>query len=203
MSATVDFENAVLRKGKNVFLLRGFFYCAVLIAVTLASVTSTDIACAASAKEIDIKVDSALERFTKEVEGGEAFLKEAKGVLVFPGVIKAGFGIGGEYGEGALRVSGKTVDYYSTAAASIGLQFGAQSKTVVLVFLKEEALTKFRESDGWKAGVDGSVALVEFGAGKDINTVNIKDPIVGFIFSNKGLMFNLTIEGSKFTKLVR
>ncbi len=185
------------------FLLRVFFYCAVVLLPMLAVVTPVNLACAASAKEIDIKVDAALEKFAKEVQGAEAFIKEAEGVLVFPGVIKVGFGIGGEYGEGALRIGGKSVNYYSTAAASIGFQLGAQSKTVVLVFLDGDALDKFRESDGWKAGVDGSVALVEFGAGKDINTVNIKDPIVGFIFSNKGLMFNLTIEGSKFTKLVR
>ena len=93
--------------------------------------------------------------------------------------------------------------YYSTAAASIGFQLGAQSKSIVLVFLAEKALSDFRNSDGWKAGVDGSVALVEWRVGEDINTVDIKDPIIGFVFSNKGLMYNLTIEGSKFTKIVR
>jgi lipid-binding SYLF domain-containing protein len=100
-------------------------------------------------------------------------------------------------------VGDKTVDYYSTAAASIGFQLGAQSKTIVLVFLAEKALVNFRKSDGWKAGVDGSVAVVEWGVGEDINTVDIKEPIVGFVFSNQGLMFNLTLEGAKFTKLVR
>ncbi|PLY04989.1 MAG: hypothetical protein C0622_02025 [Desulfuromonas sp.] len=158
---------------------------------------------AASAEEIDIKVTATLEQFTKEVKGGSAFLNKAKGVLVFPSVIKAGFGVGGEYGEGALRINGKTADYYSTAAASIGFQIGAQSKSIVVVFLKSDALKEFRNSSGWKAGVDGSVALVEWGAGEDINSVDIKDPIVGFIFGNKGLMYNLTIEGSKFTKLVK
>ena len=156
---------------------------------------------AASSREIDIKVDAALQRFRSEIEGGSRFLQGANGVLVFPSVIKVGFGIGGEYGEGALRIGGKTVDYYSTAAASIGLQFGAQSKTVVLVFLDASALKQFRNSSGWKAGVDGSVALIKWGVGEDINTVDIEDPIIGFVFSNKGLMYNLTIEGSKFTKL--
>lgn len=156
---------------------------------------------AASATEIDIKVDAAVKRFKSEVQGGDAFLKKAKGVLVFPEVMKAGFGIGGEYGEGALRINGKTVDYYSTASASIGFQLGAQLKTVVLVFLDQKELDKFRSSSGWEAGVDGSVALIELGAGKDINTVDMRDPIVGFVFSNKGLMYNLTLEGSKMTKL--
>lgn len=156
---------------------------------------------AASAREIDVKVDVALERFEKEVGGGKRFLASAEGVLVFPDVIKAGIGIGGEYGEGALRINGKTVAYYSTAAASIGLQLGAQSKTVVLVFLDKKALSDFRNSSGWKAGVDGSVALITLGAGGTVDTENIKDPIVGFVFSNKGLMYNLTLEGSKYTKL--
>ena len=156
---------------------------------------------AAGAKEIDIKVDAALAKFKKEVGGGAAFLNKADGVLVFPEVVKAGFGIGGEYGEGALRINGKTVAYYSTAAASIGFQLGAQVKTIVMVFLDKDALKKFRDSSGWEVGVDGSVALVTLGAGKDINSVNIDDPIVGFVISNKGLMYNLTLEGSKITKL--
>ncbi len=160
-------------------------------------------ASAASAKEINIKVNDSLKRFYKEVGGAKEFIKEAKGVLVFPDVIKAGFGIGGEYGEGALRIGGKTVAYYSTAAASIGLQIGAQMKTVIIVFMDKKALKKFRKSDGWEVGVDGSVALVEMGAGASIDTTNIKDPIIGFVFGNKGLMFNLTLEGSKFSKLER
>ncbi len=158
---------------------------------------------AKSAVEIDIGADVTLERFTKEVPGGGQFLQRASGVLVFPSVIKAGIGIGGEYGEGVLRIAGKSVEYYSTAAASIGFQLGAQSKSIVLVFMSSEALKAFRASDGWKAGVDGSVALVEWGVGEDINTVDIKDPIIGFVFSNKGLMYNLTLEGSKFSRLKR
>jgi lipid-binding SYLF domain-containing protein len=160
-------------------------------------------ALAASATEIDIKVDAALARFRSEVTGGDAFLAKARGVLVFPEVVKAGFGIGGEYGEGALRVGGKTAAYYNTAAASIGFQLGAQLKTVVLVFLTAEALQKFRDSDGWEAGVDGSVALVELGAGKDLNSLNVEEPIVGFVIGNKGLMYNLTLEGSKMTRIER
>lgn len=160
-------------------------------------------ASAKSAREIDISVDVTLKQFKDDVKGGREFLAGAKGVLVFPSVIKAGIGIGGEYGEGALRVGGKTVDYYNTAAASIGFQLGAQSKSVIVVFMENGALKKFRESQGWEAGVDGSVALVQMGTGGSIDTNNIKDPIVGFIFGNKGLMYNLTLEGSKYTKIVR
>lgn len=164
---------------------------------------SASIAAAKSAKEIDASVDVALEEFQKDIKGAKEFLNGAKGVLVFPSVLKAGVGIGGEYGEGALRIGGKTVDYYSTAAASIGFQLGAQSKRIIIVFMNSDALKNFRESQGWEAGVDGSVALVTLGAGGAIDTTTIKEPIVGFIFSNKGLMYNLTLEGSKYTKLVR
>jgi lipid-binding SYLF domain-containing protein len=161
------------------------------------------VAYADSATEINIGVDEALKKFKTEVPGGDKFLSKANGVLVFPSIIKAGFVIGGEYGEGALRVGGKTVAYYSTAAASLGFQLGAQSKSVVMVFMTSEALKEFRNSSGWEAGVDGSVALIEWGVGEDINTTDIHDPIVGFVFSNKGLMYNLTFEGSKFTKIER
>jgi lipid-binding SYLF domain-containing protein len=158
---------------------------------------------AAAAKDIDAKVDAALGRFLGEVRGAKEFLQSAKGVLVFAGVIKAGIGIGGEYGEGALRIGGQTVDYYSIASASIGLQFGAQKKDTVLVFMEEQSLTKFRRSSGWKAGVDGSVVLIDIGAGKSIDSTNIKDPIVAFVVGQKGLMYNLTLEGSKISKLKR
>jgi lipid-binding SYLF domain-containing protein len=160
-------------------------------------------ALAASAQEIDIKVDDALQRFEKEVGGGRSFLNKAEGLLVFPSVVKAGLVVGGEYGEGALRIGGKTADYYATAAGSFGLQLGVQAKTVILVFLDKKVLEDFRDSDGWEVGVDGSVALIELGTGGSVDTTNIKDPVVGFVFGNKGLMFNLTLEGSKFTKLKR
>jgi len=156
---------------------------------------------AASATEINIGVTETLKRFKTEISGGEEFLKQAKGVLVFPSIIKAGFVIGGEYGEGALQIGGKNVDYYSTAAASFGFQLGAQSKSLVMIFMTNDALKGFQDSKGWKAGVDGSVAVIEWGVGEDINTIDIEDPIIGFVFSNKGLMYNLTLEGSKFTKL--
>lgn len=156
---------------------------------------------AASSAEIEAGVNHTLSRFTKEVAGADAFLKSTKGALVFPKVYKAGIGVGGEYGEGALRIGGKTVDYYSTAAASIGFQLGGQVKSIIILFMQDDALQKFRDSEGWKAGVDGSIALIDIGAGRELSTQTIKDPIVAFIFDQKGLMYNLTLEGSKFTKL--
>ncbi len=158
-------------------------------------------AVAATAKEIDVSVDVALEKFEKEVGGAKQFLESAKGLLVFPNVIKAGIGFGGEYGEGALRIGGKSVAYYNTIAGSFGFQLGAQAKTIVIVFLEQDALDKFQKSEGWKVGVDGSVAVVTLGAGTTLDSSKLKQPIVGFILDQKGLMYNLTLEGSKFTKL--
>jgi lipid-binding SYLF domain-containing protein len=171
-----------------------------LSAVLVALFLSANQVHAASASEIDHEVDQTLKAF-QQIKGAKAFLPIAKGVLVFPKVYKAGIGIGGDDGEGALRVGGKTVAYYSTAAASIGFQLGAQAKSIVVIFTDESALNKFRNSKGWEVGVDGSVVLVDLGAGKEVDTTTIKDPVIGFIFGQKGLMYNLTLEGSKFTKL--
>jgi len=167
----------------------------------LLTATSASTAFASSAEEIDIKADGALERFETEVSGGKEFLSEAKGVLVFPSVVKAGLIVGGEHGKGALRIGGKTVEYYSTTAGSIGLQAGAQSKTEIIVFMTDDALQAFRSSKGWEAGVDGNIAVVEWGTGQSLTTVDAQDPIVGFVFGNKGLMFDLSFEGSKFNKI--
>lgn len=156
---------------------------------------------AASAAEIDASVAEALKAFAEEVDGAQTFLDSAAGYLVFPRVIKVGIAVGGETGEGALIVGSQNAGYYRTAAGSFGFQLGAQAKSIVIAFMTPEALEKFRNSSGWKVGVDGSVALVDIGAGKAIDTSNIKDPVVGFVFGSKGLMYNLTLEGSKITKL--
>jgi len=156
---------------------------------------------AASAAKIDSEANKALVVFREDVNGAEVFLDQAAGYLIFPRVIKVGIGLGAESGEGALRVGGQTVAYYRTTAGSIGFQLGAQAKSIVIAFMTKESLQKFRDSSGWKVGVDGSVALIDLGAGKTIDSNNIKDPVVGFIFGSKGLMYNLTLEGSKFSKL--
>ena len=194
---TLSYVSGTVSSFTKTFLLAS---CSLLVFGTL-FLQSPQITNAATAKEIDVSVDVALERFEKEIKGGREFMKSAKGVLVFPSVVKAGFVVGGEFGEGALRINGKTVDYYNTIAGSFGFQFGAQAKTVMLIFMQDEALKGFRESKGWKAGVDGSVALVTLGAEGSVDTNKIKDPIVGFVFGQKGLMYNLTLEGSKFNKI--
>jgi lipid-binding SYLF domain-containing protein len=173
-----------------------------LLAVSFMIFAAPLVARAETAKEIDVSTDVSLESFAKEVKGAKEFLQASKGVLVFPKVYKAGFfWLGGEYGEGALRIEGKTADYYNIAAGSLGFQLGAQVKTVILVFLQKDALEKFRKSEGWKAGVDGSVAVADVGVGQAVDSTTFKEPIIGFIIDQKGLMYNLTLEGAKFTKI--
>jgi lipid-binding SYLF domain-containing protein len=148
-------------------------------------------------------VDATLQEFYGRVRGGHALVRRAAGVLVFPRIYKAGIGIGGEYGEGVLLVRGRRVAEYNSVSASIGFQLGAQARSVIILFMTDEALDRFSRTDGWKIGVDGSVALITVGAGGSIDSDRIANPVVGFIFDNKGLMYNLTLEGTKITRISR
>ena len=174
-----------------------------LFAALAAAFAFAGVAEAASKEKIDRRVARALEDFRDDVDGANSLLSRAAGVLVFPSVKKAGIGVGGEYGEGALLIGGRTVDYYSTASASFGFQLGAQARTQIVVFLDGEVLKDFRESDGWEVGVDGSVAVITVGAGGTIDSTNLNQPVVAFVFNNKGLMYNLSLEGSKISKIDR
>ena len=169
----------------------------------IANIAPTQRADAASAARIDADVRATLREFFLHVGGSRELVRNAAAILVFPSVIKAGIGIGGEYGEGALITRERTLDYYNTVSASIGFQLGAQARSVIIVFMTEEALLGFRRVNGWKVGVDASVALVTVGVGGSIDTTRIVNPIVGFIFDGKGLMYNLTLEGSKISRIYR
>jgi lipid-binding SYLF domain-containing protein len=173
----------------------------VLLLTALLSVSLSSSLHAKTAKEIDASVNAAIERFYKQVKGAGEFVKSSKGMLVMPNVVKGAFIIGGEYGEGALRVGGKTVDYYNTVSGSIGFQFGGQAKDIILLFMTDEALKQFRASKGWEAGVDGNVALITVGAGERADTRTLTDPIVGFVFDSKGLIFDISLKGAKFSKV--
>lgn len=170
-------------------------------AVVSLSLCPSGSALAASATEIDAGVNDAIVRFEKEIS--KSFLASSKGVLVFPRVIQGGLIVGAEYGEGALRIDGKTVDYYSIAAASFGLQAGGQVKTVYVVFLDDEALKQFRQSEGWKAGADGSIVLGTLGTEGLVDSMMLNKPIIGFVLDQKGLIADMSYEGSKYTKLDR
>jgi lipid-binding SYLF domain-containing protein len=180
--------------------LQGF---ALQLFTVLALTGVMEAARADSKQHIDSKSQEALVTLRDYSPDAGGLLDEAAGVLVFPDVVKMGFGVGGQYGEGSLLVDNQPVAYYATAGASFGLQLGAQFKAEVILFMTEEALQNFRNSQGWEVGVDGSVAVVAVGAGGKIDSKTVAQPVVAFIFSNKGLMYNLTLEGSKITRIAR
>lgn len=158
---------------------------------------------AGSAYEINAGVNATLDKLFYQYPGSHALAARAAGVLVFPTVFKAGFGIGGEYGEGAMRVGGRTVAFYNVLSGSFGFQLGAQARSVIIMFMTPHALANFQRIDGWRIGVDGSVAILVVGAGGSIDTDKVTSPVIGFITDNKGLMYNLTLEGSKISRIYR
>jgi len=177
---------------------RYFVVPILLVAVLL---FSTIIASAETAAEIDRDVDSAIEKLFASSPAAKELSKVSKGILVFPDVIKAGLIIGGQYGKGALRMGGKTVGYYSTAAASYGLQAGAQSFGYALFFMTEGALEYLKKSSGWEIGVGPSIVVVDEGLARSLSTTTAKEDIYAFFFSQKGLMAGLGLQGSKITQI--
>ena len=177
---------------KNLVMLVG------LLVLTLgASVAAR----AESKQEIDVSVKDALQRFTNANPANAELLRKAVGVLVFPHITKAGAGIGGEHGNGALLKGGSTVGYYSLTSASLGLTLGAGQRTEVLLFMTREALAQFEASHTWNMGVDAQVALVSKGAGGEYDTDTLGKPILGFVFGEKGLIGDLSLKGSKIKRI--
>nr|WP_233856908.1 YSC84-related protein [Paraburkholderia sp. HD33-4] len=156
---------------------------------------------AAKRQQIDAGVDGAISKLYDTVKGSRELVGKAQGVLVFPAVKKAAFIVGGSYGEGALRVGGASVGYYSTAAASFGLQAGADSSAVFFLFMTQDALTKFRSSAGWSAGADASVSLLKVGANGTIDTSSINSEVIAVVLTNAGLMADVSVAGTKVTRM--
>ena len=151
--------------------------------------------------EIDASADKALAHFYKLNPKHKELADKAAGILVFGRVTKGGAGVAGEFGEGALRIQGATADYYSVTSASVGLTLGYASHSEVILFMTQDALEKFRKSQDWSAGADTSFALVSKGSGGQYDTATLNKPILGFIFGEKGLIGDLSFEGSKITKI--
>ena len=156
---------------------------------------------AASASEINSKVDVALQTLYKNSPGASTLAKEAKAILVFPDIVKAGLIVGGQLGDGALRKNGKTVAYYRSVAASYGLQAGVQSFGYVLFFMDESSLQYLEKSKGWEIGVGPSVVVLDEGFGKKMSSTTLRKGVYAFIFDQKGLMAGLGLEGSKITRI--
>lgn len=174
---------------------------ALLLGLALAFVSEP--ALAKSAEELDAETNQALDALFAESSAAKELAEKAQGILVFPSITKGGLIVGGEYGEGALRVDGKTEGYYSSASGSIGLQIGVSSRSLVFMYMTEEALEKFMNADGWEAGVDADVTVVEAGATGSLDTTTAQNPVIAFNFGEEGLMAGVSVEGTKVTKLDR
>ena len=163
--------------------------------------TLSNLAFSATKAELDAEIKVALDELYKFSPAAKELTSKAKGMLVFPGIIKAGLVFGGAYGEGAMIIDGKKVQYYNNIGGSVGFQIGVQKRSEVYVFMTDAALNDFRNRSGWEAGGDASVAVAVWGVGGEINTESINDPVIAFVYSDKGLMYNLTLEGGKISKI--
>jgi lipid-binding SYLF domain-containing protein len=191
----------------RIFGVRLTTICALSACLLLASSLFPAASHAATAQQIDASANATLARLTSRYPNARATLRDAKGVLVFPSVVRAAIGVGGEYGEGVLRVGGRSVGYYSIAGGSWGLQFGAQSQSVVIAFMTNQTLQHFeakaRSGKYWQAGIDGSVALLNAGGQAGVNTTTADSPVVGYVFNQQGLMYSLSLNGAKISQIKR
>jgi len=176
------------------------------IFVTLVACQSTTDAATSSqssadAAEIDQEVDAALHKLFETTQLANELREKAVGILIFPDVLKAGFIVGAQYGEGALRQNGRTTGYYNTVAASYGLQAGIQGFGYALFFMNHEALAYLDNSSGWEIGVGPSIVIVDEGVARTLSSTTLKDDVYAFTFDQKGLMAGLGLQGTKITRI--
>lgn len=181
---------------RGVLRVAGIALCLTMVFAAFGTVSH-----AKTTREINASVSAAMDRFKKQIKGSEEYLKVAKGVLVIPNVKKAGFIIAGQYGQGALKIGKKTIDYYSLAAGSLGFQIGVEKFDLVILFVTDEALKKFRSSEGWEAGADAEVTMIAAGVDVPVSTLVSQHPVLGFVLDQKGLMAGVSIKGAKFTRI--
>ncbi len=152
---------------------------------------------------IDYRVELALEQMYSEIPGASDLAQRAAGMLIMPTITKAGFGFGGAYGEGALLIGGAPVDYYSIAQGSYGFQLGVQQFAHAIFFMNEKALSDFRSSGGWQIGADAEYVFKDQGDTVSIDTTQLRSPVVAVIFGRAGLIVGATLEGTKYTRVLR
>jgi len=183
---------------------KSFTLILALAALLVAGCSTTGSGSADSAAQrasLNAGADAALSNLFDQVSESEQLVNTAKGVLIFPSVLEAGLVFGASSGEGVLRKGGTTTSYHRTTSGSWGLQAGAQSTAVFLLFMTDDALRRFEESEGWSVGVDANVTLVSVGANAQITTETARQPVVGFVLSNSGLMAGLTLTGTRISKI--
>jgi lipid-binding SYLF domain-containing protein len=193
----------IYQKTSTIFTRSILSYLVMFLSATImvAGLTNQNLAVADTAAEIDRKVDSALQKLYASTPVAKELSTIARGILVFPDIIKGGLIIGGQYGKGALRKGGKTIGYYNTVAASYGLQAGVQKFGYALFFITQSALDHLRKSSGWEIGVGPSVVVVDEGIAKSLTTTTAKSDIYAFFFDQKGLMAGMGLQGSKISRI--
>ena len=185
---------------KTMHIVRGMFSFLCMVFVLMFCLETYSYA--VSAKDIDAGVEISLKAL-RNINGGGDVIDKAKGLLIFPGVFKGAIGLGGEYGEGALKIGGRTDSYYSIAALSFGLSLGGEKKSIVIAFMTDNALKNFKEGSGWTIGGEGSVAVAVVGAGYEGSVATVNKPIIAFVYGEKGLMYDLSLDGAKVSKINR
>ena len=167
-----------------------------------ALLSSNASAASVATPELNSRVDATMERFYEQGANHRELAHKAAAVLVFPRITKAGAGVGGEYGEGALEVNGVKVGYYKVTGASVGATVGAANRSEVLLFMTEAAKDQFMKSKGWTIGADAGVAVVK-GAGAELDTETMRRPVIAYVFGERGLIADVSLEGAKISKLPR
>ena len=183
------------------FIGRRSFLLGTLSSFPIMSCTGTTIT--KTAGDIDSDADEVLDLLFNINPDSQSIYERAAGVLIMPQITKASFGLGGTYGEGALRIRGASVDYYSVASASYGLQFGAVQYSHVLFFMTQEALRHFRTIDGWEIGADAEVTFRDKGYSYGVSSNTVTKPIYGIVFGQVGIMAGASLEGAKYSRLIR
>lgn len=191
------------QKNHMMYAFYSLLYVMIFLSVTfsVANLVCPDAAIAASAAEIDRDVSAALKDLYVSSPAAKDLSTKAKAILVFPSIVKGGFFVGGQYGDGALMKEGKTVGYYNSAAVSYGLQVGVQKFGFALFFMKDSALDYLNESKGWEIGIGPSIVIVDKGTARALTTTTAKDDIYAFFFDQTGLMAGMGLQGSKITKI--
>jgi lipid-binding SYLF domain-containing protein len=170
-------------------------------AVAAFALALTAVALGATDAQIDTRVNGALSRFYAENQTHRDLAQKATAVLVFPRITKAGAGVGGEYGEGALQVHGKTVGYYKVTGGSVGATLGVARRSEVILFMTDAARERFMNSGDWTIGADTGVAVIRKGAGGEYDTETLRRPVLAFVFGEKGLIADASLEGAKVSRL--
>jgi lipid-binding SYLF domain-containing protein len=173
----------------------------VSIGLAILGLTASTASLANSKAELDASAEKTLTHFYALNPANRGLVGKAAGILVFARVTKGGAGVAGEFGEGVLQIKGATVNYYSVGSASIGLTLGVGQHSEIIMFMTQDSLDKFVKSEGWSIGADTAVALVSEGVGGQYGSALVSKPIIGFVFGEKGLLADLSLEGSKISKI--